>query len=173
MIRFFMIFFLVTAIPMSVLAANVKIGYINLQEVIAKSEPGQKAMKELQQKFEGMKKDLDKQKKEIEELQAGLQKQNLVLSQDAKMDKKLEFKRRVRDYQDLLQNYQVRMKQEEQRLSTPILQQLISIIKTYGKKNNYTMLFDSTSSGLLYADDTSDLSEEIIKELNQAWKKRK
>lgn len=173
MIRFFMILFLVTAIPMSVLAANVKIGYINLQGVIAKSEPGQKAMKELQQKFEGMKKDLDKQKKEIESLQAGLQKQNLVLSQDAKMDKELEFKRRVRDYQDLLQNYQVRMKQEEQRLSTPILQQLISIIKTYGNKHNYTMLFDSSTSGLLYADDASDLSDEIIKELNQAWKKRK
>ncbi len=171
--RFFSTLLLLLVLPVSVYAADLKFGYINLKEVISKSEPGQKAMKELKQKFEGMKKDLDKQKKEIDELQASLRKQSLVLSQDAKMDKELEFKRKVRDFQDVYQNYQMRMKQDEQRLSAPILQQLVTIIKNYGKKHKYTMVFDSNSSGLLYADDATNLSGKIIKELNAAWKKRK
>lgn len=171
--RLFGTLFLLLMLPLSIQAAELKFGYIDLKEVIAKSEPGAKAMKELKQKFEGMKNELDKQKKEIDALQASLQKQSLVLSQDAKMDKELEFKRKVRDFQDMYQNYQLRMKQDEQRLSSPILQQLVTIIKNYGKKHNYTMLFDSNSSGLLYADDATNLSEQIIKELNAAWKKRK
>ncbi len=171
--RLFCTLFLLLVLPLSVSAAELKFGYINLKEVISKSEPGKKAFAELKKKFEGMKSDLDKQKKEIDELQASLQKQSLVLSQDAKLDKELEFKRKVRDFQDMYQNYQMRMKQDEQRLSAPILQQLVTIIKNYGKKHKYTMLFDSNSSGLLYADDATNLSGKIIKELNAAWKKRK
>lgn len=171
--RFLFILFLLCIFPLSVHAAEVKLGYIDLKEVIAKSEPGKKAMAELKKKFDGMKQNLDKQKKELDALQANLQKQSLVLSQEAKLDKELEFKRKVRDFQDLYQNYQVRMKQDEQRLSEPILRELVTIIKNYGKKHNYTMLFDSNNSGLIYADEAIDLSDKIIFELNSAWKKRK
>ena len=114
--RLFGTLFLLLMLPLSIQAVELKFGYIDLKEVIAKSEPGAKAMKELKQKFEGMKNELDKQKKEIDALQASLQKQSLVLSQDAKMDKELEFKRKVRDFQDMYQNYQLRMKQDEQHL---------------------------------------------------------
>ena len=68
-----------------------------------------------------MKAELDKRKAVIEKLRDALQKQGLVLSQEAKLDKELEYKRKVRDFQDLLQSFQRKTKAEEARLTQPII----------------------------------------------------
>jgi len=139
----------------SVLAAQTKIGIINMKKVIAKCEPGQKAMEELKTKFKGLAGDLDKQKKSIEAMQKDLQKQSMMLSQEAKQDKEIEFK------------------VDEERLSKPILQKLIEVIQNYGKKQGYTAILDTQTSGLLYANEGIDLTDTIIVEMNRAWRKGK
>ena len=161
------------AMSSTTLAAQTKIGIINMKKVIAKCEPGQKAMEELKVKFKDLAEDLDKQKKSIEAMQQDLQKQSMMLSQEAKQDKEIEFKRRVRDFQDMSQNYQRKMKMDEERLSSPILQKLIEVIQDYGKKQGYTAILDTQTSGLLYADEAIDLTDKIIVEMNRAWRKGK
>jgi len=150
--------------------AQTKLAIIDMKEVISKSEPGQKAMKELKKKFDKMKQGLDQKKQELQALREELQKQSLVLSQEAKQDKELEFKRKVRDFQDMFQNYRRKIRMEEKKLSDPIIEQLVQVIKEYGKKHKYTAIFDTKSSGLLYADDAIDITKEIIVELNRAWR---
>lgn len=157
----------------SALAAQDKIGIINMQKVIAVCEPGQKAMEELKDKFKDLKADLDKQKKAIETMQNDLPKQSMMLSQEAKQDKEIQFKRKVRDFQDMSQNYQRKMKADEERLSKPILQKLIDVIQNYGKSNGYTAILDTQTSGLLYADEAIDLTDKITVEMNRAWRKGK
>lgn len=157
----------------SVLAAQTKIGIINMKKVIATCEPGQKAMAELKANFKDLAGDLDKQKKSIEAMQKDLQKQSMMLSQEAKQDKEIEFKRKVRDFQDMSQNYQRKMKVDEERLSKPILQKLIEVIQDYGKKQGYTAIMDTQTSGLLYANEAIDLTDTIIVEMNRAWRKGK
>ena len=154
----------------SLAMAQTKLAIIDMKEVISKSEPGQKAMDELKKKFDKMKQGLKQQREELQALREELQKQSLVLSQEAKQDKELEFKRKVRDFQDMFQTYQRKMRMEEKKLSDPIIKTLIQIIKDYGKKHKYTAILDAKSSGLLYADDTINITKEIIVELNRAWR---
>jgi outer membrane protein len=161
------------ALSTSALAAQGKIGIINMKKVIATCEPGQKAMEELKSKFKDLKADLDKQKQSIETMQKELQKQSMMLSQEAKQDKEIQFKRKVRDFQDMSQNYQRKMKIDEERLSKPILEKLVDVIQTYGKKNGYTAILDTQTSGLLYADEAIDLTDKITVEMNRAWRKGK
>jgi len=154
----------------SLALAQTKLAIIDMKNVISSSEPGQKAMKQLKKKFEKMKQKLDQQRQELQNLREELQKQSLVLSQEAKQDKELEFKRKVRDFQDMFQTYRRKMRMEEKKLSDPIIETLIQIIKDYGKKHKYTAILDAKSSGLLYADDAIDITREIIVELNRAWR---
>ncbi|NCC23784.1 MAG: OmpH family outer membrane protein [Deltaproteobacteria bacterium] len=154
-------------------AAELKIGTIDMQQVISVSEPGVEAMDVLREKFEDMKKDIDKQQKDLEDLRESLQKQNLVLSQEAKEDKELEFKRRVRDFQDSYQAYQRKIKQEEEKLSKPVIEELAKIIEEFGRKNKFTAIFDSKGSGLLYADESVDLTGAIVAEFNRVWRAQK
>jgi len=150
-----------------------KIGVVDMQVVIAESDPGIKAMAELRTRFETMKAELDKQDEALTKLRDDLQRQGMVLSQEARQNKELEFRRLARDFQDQFQAFQVRMRAEEDRLSAPILELLQNVILDYGKKHAFTMIIDGTSAGLLYADDAVIITENIKQELNKAWRAKK
>ncbi|HCO11762.1 MAG TPA: molecular chaperone Skp [Desulfonauticus sp.] len=162
---------LLTLFITSLALAETKIGVVDMQKVLSQSEPGQQALKQLKESTKGMQEDIEKQKKELQTLREELQKQSLVLSQEAKQDKELEFRKKVRDYQDTVQAYQRKLKLEEQKLSEPIIQVLAQVIKEYAQKNNYTAIWDMRASGLLFATEKVDITNEIMAELNKAWKK--
>ncbi|MDD4951555.1 MAG: OmpH family outer membrane protein [Desulfovibrionaceae bacterium] len=153
-------------------AGQVKIGVVDTGKVFSESEPGKDAFGKLKAKFETMTKDLERQKKEVTKLREDLQKQGLVLSLEAKQDKELEFKRKVRDFQDTSQAYQQKFAMEKGRLSEPILKLLVEVVKDYGIKNGFTMLVDKNArvSGLLFNDPAIDVTDKITAELNSAWK---
>lgn len=155
------------------LAQDLKIGVINLQEVLEKSDPGQKAIKKLEEDFSKMKEDLDKKKKAVEDLKQEIQKQSLVLSQEAQIDKETEYKQKVRDFRDLYQNYQAKMKLKEEKLREPIIEELVKIVKDYGDKNGYTIILDQKNSGVIYNTDKVDLTSKIIVKLNKEWQQKK
>ena len=152
------------------IAADLKVGIIDMQRIVEKSEPGQKAMEELKNELTEMKSKLDSKKAELEELNQAIQKQSVMLSQEAKSDKQLEFKRKIRDFQDLRKSYQKKAQSKEQELSGPIVQKLAEIIDSYGEKHNYSFIIDKRNSGLVYGDDALEITEEIMVELNKAWR---
>jgi len=149
--------------------AQIKIGVVDMQEIIAESVPGQEAMAELRTRFESMREDLDKQNETITKLRDELQRQSMVLSQEAKQDKELEYRRVVRDFQDQFQAFQNRMRAEEDRLSEPILELLVQVINTYGDRNDFTMILDGSTAGLVYADETVIITDAVKEDLNTAW----
>ena len=156
-----------------VMAADLKIAVVDLQEVLEKSDPGQKALSQLRDDFKGMKEELDEKKSEVDQLRQQIQKQSLVLSQEAQIDKETEYKQRVRDFQDLYQNYQKKMKIKEQKLREPIIEELVRVIRDYGERNNFTLVMDKKNSGVVYNSETIEITSKIIVELNKAWRSKK
>lgn len=153
-------------------AADVKIGVLNMKEVLEKSEAGQEVIGKLKGKHEKLVKELEKRKEDLEKMKENLQKQAVVLSLEAKQDKEMDFKRKVRDYQDLSQSYQRRFKSDQDRMMKPVYELLEKVITDYGKKNKFTVLLDMTSmvSGILYADDAVMVTKPVILEMNRAWR---
>lgn len=163
-------FFLVLCMSLTA-GAETKIGFVDMKAVIAKSEPGSKAMEQLKSQFKDMKDNLDAQKKSLDTLKDELQKQSMMLSQEAKLDKEAQYKRKVRDFQDMGQSYQRKLQQAEQNLSKPIIDKLLEVVQDYGKKNGFTAIFDKQASGLVFSQDNVDLTGTIIAELNKAMRK--
>jgi len=153
--------------------AEVKIATCKLQDVITKSEPRSAAIKDIEAKSASLKGQVEKMKKDIEHLQEELQKQNVVLSQQAKADKELEFKRKVRDYQDTVQAYQRQVKAEEEKVREPVIDVLQQVVIEFGKKNGYDIILDVVSPGILYTSDNLDVTNQLIVELNKAWREKK
>ena len=107
----------------------------------------------------------------LDTLKDELQKQSMMLSQEAKLDKEAQYKRKVRDFQDMGQSYQRKLQQAEQSLSKPIIDKLLEVIQDYGKKNGFTAIFDKQASGLVFSQDNVDVTSAIIAELNKAMRK--
>ncbi|SDL10871.1 periplasmic chaperone for outer membrane proteins Skp [Maridesulfovibrio ferrireducens] len=166
----FLVLVLVLAFQAHAFAGTQKIGVAAMGKLIKDSEAGQAAQKQMEKKFVSAKKKLESKQKELEALKQSLQKQSLVLSLEAKQDKELEFKRKVRDYQDLAQATQRKMQAEEQKVGTPVLEIIKAAVDTYAKKNSFIAIFDKGSSGFLYVDETIDVTNEILLEMNRAYR---
>jgi outer membrane protein len=151
------------------LAKDVKIGVIDLQDVLEKSDPGQKAIDELKGEFKDVKSKLDKKKQAIDELKQQIQKQSLMLSQEAQMDKEMEYRQKVRDFQDLYKSYQQKMKLKEKKLREPIIDELVKVVKDYGQEHGYTVILDKRNSGVIFNADAVEITNTIIVQLNKAW----
>ncbi len=149
--------------------ASGKIAYVEVQRVLETSEPGKKALDQLTKRFEDMRAELDRERGNVEKMREELQKQSLVLSQDAQEDLEAELRTKVREFQEMFQAYQARMQQEEQELSEPIIDILFDVINEYGQKNEYAAIFDAQGSGLIYADEALNITDKVIEELNKAW----
>lgn len=166
----FLTIFAILFLASSALAAQGKIGVVNMPRVIAESEAGKEARGKLQDTFQPMQEDIDRQKAELEKMRSEMQSQSLVLSQQAKIDKEEEFKRRVRDLQDAMQSFQRKYKMEESQISQPIIKMILETMQAWGEKNGYSVIFDGKGAGVLYVADPTNVTNEIIVEVNKAWR---
>jgi len=160
---------IVTLLAVPALAAQ-KIGTVNLQKVMTASEPAQEAMAELQSKSTSIQEKLEAKKQEVQSLREDMEKQKMVMSQEAKIDKEMELKRKIRDLQDEARAFQRQIKREQNNLTEPILEILQEVIEDYGQKHDYSLIIDTQNSGLLFAKESMDITDKIIVDLNKAWR---
>ena len=106
---FFFSLVIVLFFALPALAKDLKIGVVDVQGVMEKSEPGEAALSKLKASFDEMKAELDRRKEDVDKLRQEIQKQSLVLSQEAQIDKETEYKQKVRDFRGLQQSYQKKM----------------------------------------------------------------
>jgi outer membrane protein len=156
-------------LPLLAQAQELKVGVVDLQYVLENSEPGQKAIEQLEQEFKGLQQKLEQRKSELDSLRQEMQKQSLVMSQEAKSDKESEFRQKVQKFQKLYQEYQKRMQSKEQELREPIIQDLVEIIQDYGQEHGFDIILDKQNSGLVYSKQGLEITEPILEILNQKW----
>ncbi len=145
-------------------AGGTKVGIINIQDAIIRTEEGQKAAKALQEKYTPRQQALEKQKRELEDLQAQLNKGRNTMSEDARnkliRDIDLKTKNLQRDNDDASADFQ----QEEGKLINAIGQKMMAVIDKYAKEKGYHIILDISSpqSPVLYAVNTVDITSDII-----------
>jgi len=156
---------LTTATPS--LAADVKIATFNIQQIIEKSKSGAEARKvmeakktELEPKFKGEQDSLKAQADEIE-------KKGSAWSEEVKAGKERDYQKKMREYQLKVEDAQFEMKQLEKKVLDPIFKELQTVINEIGKADGLTLIFEkSRSNGLLYAAESLDISDKVVKALD-------
>ncbi|MFP4070809.1 MAG: OmpH family outer membrane protein [Desulfovibrionales bacterium] len=168
--RLILSIFVVLLLPSLVFAAEMKVGVINMKKIMETSEPAQEAAVQLEKRFEGKEKELQQKEKELEGLAKDMETQNMMLSQEAKQNKQIEFRRKYEDFMRLRETTKKEVQDEKVKVLRPMLEILGDIVKDYGKKNNFTIVFDQMGSGILYVDEALDITDKVIVELNRAWR---
>lgn len=158
--------------PLSASAKELKVGIISIQEIIDSAKVGQEARKvleakksELEPKFKGEQESIQEQAKEIE-------KKSTVWSEEVRAEKEREYQKNLREYQLKVEDAQYEMKQLEKKVLDPIFKELQAVITEVGKKEGLSLVFEkSRSNGLLYADESLDISEIVRKTLDEKMAK--
>jgi outer membrane protein len=145
---------------------EMKLGFVDLQEVSRKSAKAQEFTKQLTQLMETKRGHLEKLKKELVDLQEQIQKTGPMLKAEAREDmikkismKEVEYKLAEQDAQSAMQN-----KQRE--IEDIFARDLKNVIGKLRQQKNLTAVLNSAA--LFAADDALNLTDEVIKAYDSA-----
>ncbi|MFQ5525390.1 MAG: OmpH family outer membrane protein [Thermoanaerobaculia bacterium] len=149
-------------------APGPKVAVINVVQLLEESQPGKKGIEDLKALQKAKADERDAMQAEAKELQEKISQGQFSLSEDklAELQRQLEQKtidlRRFNDDANReLQDKQTAMLQQIQNLVMPI-------IEAVGREGGYTMIFNKFESGLVYANETIDITSQVMERLNAA-----
>ncbi|MBU2489956.1 MAG: OmpH family outer membrane protein [Proteobacteria bacterium] len=154
-------------------AADVaKIGLVDLQRILDTSAAGKAATEEIQKSGEKMEAELKAKGQEIGQLRQDLDRQAMVMSREAYMEKAREIRIRTNDFKEAQQLYADDFKRQEAALIAKIKADVYKIVEEMGKKEGYTMILEKKECGAMYAPDALDITDRIIAQYDKSYQKK-
>ncbi len=141
---------------------NFKFGYIDLQKVMALSAQGKIAKGKMKARQEELRGSLQKKQAEISAMKEELERQGMMLSPEKRKEKENTYQKKVRDFKIFVSDSEKDMKALEGEFLKKMLKELEIVTSEFGKKGNYKLILEKRS-GIIYADDSMDVSDELIK----------
>jgi len=144
-------------------AADMKVGYIDIQRALNESESGQRAKKRFKEQLDRLQKDLERQKDKVDALKDQLAKKGLVMKDEERRSLEQEYQRKLREFERAYEDSQGELQQKDAELTRELIQEIQVVIQEIGRKEGYTLIFEQSGSGLLYGDSSLDITEQILK----------
>jgi outer membrane protein len=154
----------------SLLAQDVKIGYIDSIKIFAEYKETQEAENLYKKEVDAWKAQAAKMEQDIVKLQDEIKAQSLMLSEEKQKEKRLELDTKMQEYQRFMQEtfsddgLAARRNKE---LTQPIIEKINRILERMGQEEGYTLIFDAANANIVYADKALDLTELVLVELNK------
>lgn len=150
--------------PAAVPAAHTnRIGFIDVQRVLARSVAGVAAREQLEREKATMQKEMDGKRQELEKLRDELEKKGPLMTPEARRDKQETFDRKRRDAARLADDFQKELEKKEQGLLQKVLQDVSGVIEKVGKERGYYLIVEKRGAVVLYSAAEADLTDEVIR----------
>ena len=153
-----------------VLAAETKLGFVDLRRALAETEEGRKARANLKKDFDKKQKELDEQQEEVKKAIEDLNKKRTLLPAETVRQKEAELQERVGKVQQTYMRHQQELAGKEEEATQPIVERLQRIIGKIATAENFTMIFDK-NQGVVFAKPHLDLTNEVIRRFNAGEEK--
>ena len=147
-------------------AGSMRIGVINVERLVQESALGKEAFNRVKKLNDQKKDEGDKLQKELRDMEQKLADQGTALADDKRealqksyQEKAIAFKRFQDDANRDLEAAQKKELGELERRVFPVINQI-------GKEKGYTLIFNKFQAGLVYADDSVDITDDVLKQFN-------
>lgn len=154
-------------------AVPAKIAIIEYEEVAAATNEGQKAVADLQKKYEPKKTQLDQLRNEVESLNKQLQSAPATMTDEEKASRARTIDTKQKQLQRDAEDAQNAYQGDVQEAIGKVAQKLGPVVMKYVQQNGYTMLLDNNGPpqqgglSVLWAPGT-DISQAIVDEYNKS-----
>lgn len=145
-------------------AAELKVGYVQVDKILQEAPQTSESGKKLEREFSPRTQELDRMQKQIKDLEAALDKDSLTMSESDRRNKerdvsnlKLEFQRKQRE---LREDINLRKNEELSGLQDRINKAVTSVAETDG----YDLV---VYSGVAYASKKVDITDKVLKSLGK------
>jgi len=149
-------------------AAQAKVAVIDVQRVVAESDPGKEAIQKLKAISDAKVQEGQTLQQEMATLQDQFNKQRYTVSEQrlAEMTKELEDKNiSIRRFED---DAKRELEEARRRELGGLEGRILPIINQIGQEEGITVIFNKFQSGLVYADEAVDITDDVILRFNTA-----
>ena len=164
-------------------AQDAKVGVVDLQTVLDGSVRGQAAKErlkelgdQLQREIQSKREFKERKEEELQNLRGEIQRQGLVLSEQARMAKEEEFRKSIRelkrfidDTNNFIDDATQEFREKEVRETQLLLVAIRDVVREVGERGQYTVILEGNDSAalVLYINPADDLTEEVIRMFDQ------
>jgi len=167
---FMVLFFVVCTTPA---VAAEKTGFVDMREVIMKSDAGKRASGELKILYEKDRSQIKSKEAELEKLKGELEKQRTILTEASRKEKEAAYQKKLRDYQLLVKDSNEEIQVKDQEISKTLIPEVLRVINAIGERDKYTLIIDVSTIPVAYHAKENDLTKRVTQELNKTYKPKK
>ncbi len=156
------------AAPVLPFPEGAKIAFVVLQRVVAESAEGKQASARVQALQQKKVAELNERQKAAQGLQEKLDKSGAVMSEAARADLTKQVERANVDLQRATQDAQAEVQELQQQLQEEFQRRIAPIIEAVGKEKGLHYIFNGPDSGLVWADASLDITNDVVKKFDLA-----
>ncbi len=147
-------------------AADSKIGFVNLQEIMLNTNAGKKAGEEFKKLYDKKHEGIAAAENELKKLKDELDIQGPIMTETTLQEKGTIYQRKLRDYQLLIEDSNREMKLRDEEIGSKLLPPIMKVVRKIAEKEKYTLVIDVASMPLPYYAKENDFSKKVIEEVN-------
>jgi len=165
MIKFFtaLLLGLGIATPPAFATTNLKIGYVHTERVFRDSQLAVRAQKKLEQEFAKREQDIQRQVKQARDLQAGLEKEGLTLSDSERTRRERELANLNREVQRSQREFREDLNMRKNEEFAQVHERARKIIAEIAEKEKFDLILEN----VIYASPKADITERVLKALER------
>ena len=147
-------------------AAAPKIGVVDMQTVATTSDPAKSAKDEMEKKY-------GKERKALEDEGEKLRKRAEKLKDPkSSEDAKLAFLRSKQELDQKTRTFMRKVEQDEVKIRQEMVTLVFNATYNVAQRKKFTFVVDVTAGGVLYAEQSMDLTQEVLEEVNKLFKEQ-
>ena len=152
----------------TILAAGLKIGYVDVAMVFDQYSETKKAKLALEKEIKSKQDAIQKMSDELKNLRQGLEAQQATLSADDKKTKLADIDGKAQDLQKFTEESEGDLTKKESDLTQGILAKIYAAVQAIGKDKGYTLILDKNS--VIYGADSWNITDDVVKSLEDQAK---
>src|SRR5262249_20702064 len=156
--------------PLTALAASVQIGYIDSARIFQEYKDAQEAQQRFDRQVQGWKDEAAEKEKVVNQLRAEVRDQSPILSSVKRQDKEEQLQRAISEYERFIQDVwgpRGRAALENEKATQDVVTKIRTVVEKVASDKGLTLVLDSASGIIIYADKSFDLTTEVLQDLNE------
>jgi outer membrane protein len=157
----------------SVSAQGLRIGYVDTNRLKTEYKEFADAQAKFEAQLAAWQDKADSLQKDILKLQNDLTSQGMLLSETAKKEKDALLKKKIAEFEQFrtkILGPSGEAAKREKELSQPLVEKITQVIEKIAQRDGYTYVLDSSGGEVLFAPDSLDLTETVLRELQAGTK---
>ena len=147
-------------------AAALKIGVVDMQTVATQSDPAKAGRDEMEKKY-------GKERGQLESEGEKLRKRAEKLKDPkASEESKLAFLRAKQELDQKTRTFMRKVEQDEVKLRQEMVTMVFNATYAVAQRKNFNFVVDVTAGGVLYAEQSMDLTQDVLAEVNKIFKEQ-